>query len=135
MGRAGIICEGVSLLAGPPKVGKSWLSLALGIAVASGGTAFGRIPVRQGPVLYLALEDTLRRLQARTGKLLGDTPAPAGLAFVTEYPVDSAEAKSQATDNRSLSSTTPQPYQSRYWRSSIVPAGHSQGSYVAHSSA
>ncbi|MFD0492570.1 AAA family ATPase [Saccharopolyspora spinosporotrichia] len=33
----GILAEGVNVLAGPPKVGKSWMSLGLALAVASGG--------------------------------------------------------------------------------------------------
>lgn len=82
----GILSEGVNLLAGPPKVGKSWMSLGLGLAVASGGKAFDSVPVDGGPVLYLALEDTPRRLQTRMGKLLGGQPAPAGLTLVTECP-------------------------------------------------
>lgn len=82
----GILAEGVSVLAGPPKVGKSWLSLGLGLSVAAGGKAFDSVPVQGGPVLYLALEDTPRRLQTRMGKLLGGQPAPAGLTLVTECP-------------------------------------------------
>ncbi|MGW2186591.1 AAA family ATPase [Streptomyces sp. NPDC001719] len=82
----GILAEGVSLLAGPPKVGKSWLSLGLGLSVAAGGRAFDSVPVDGGPVLYLALEDTPRRLQTRMGKLLGGQKAPAGLTLVTECP-------------------------------------------------
>ncbi|MFG2792890.1 AAA family ATPase [Streptomyces sp. NPDC048419] len=82
----GILAEGVSVLAGPPKVGKSWLSLGLGLSVAAGGNAFDSVPVEGGPVLYLALEDTPRRLQTRMGKLLGGQPAPAGLTLVTECP-------------------------------------------------
>ncbi|NGO09291.1 AAA family ATPase [Streptomyces sp. HC44] len=82
----GLLAEGVSLLAGPPKVGKSWLSLGLGLAVAAGGQAFDSVPVQGGPVLYLALEDTPRRLQTRMGKLLGGQQAPAGLTLVTECP-------------------------------------------------
>lgn len=82
----GIICEGVNLLCGPPKVGKSWASLGLGLAIASGGNAFDRIPVHGGPVLYLALEDTGRRLQSRMRKLLDDQPAPHGLRLATECP-------------------------------------------------
>lgn len=82
----GLLSEGVNLLAGPPKVGKSWMSLGLGLAVASGGRAFDSVPVDGGPVLYLALEDTPRRLQSRMGKLLGGQPAPAGLTLVTECP-------------------------------------------------
>ena len=82
----GVIAEGVNLLAGPPKVGKSWLSLGLGIAVAAGGRAFGRIDVDGGPVLYLALEDTPRRLQSRMGKILAGRSAPAGLTLATACP-------------------------------------------------
>ncbi|NEC31471.1 AAA family ATPase [Streptomyces sp. SID8111] len=82
----GILAEGVNVLAGPPKVGKSWLSLGLGLSVAAGGKAFDSVPVQGGPVLYLALEDTPRRLQTRMGKLLGGQPAPAGLTLVTECP-------------------------------------------------
>jgi hypothetical protein len=82
----GIICEGLTLLAGPPKVGKSWLALDLALSVAGGEKAFGAIPVRPGPVLYLALEDTPRRLKSRVGTLLGDRDIPAGLDIATEWP-------------------------------------------------
>ena len=61
----GFLPEGLSLLAGSPKVGKSILSLHLSIAVALGGYALGKIKVEQGSVLYLALEDTQKRLQER----------------------------------------------------------------------
>ncbi|MDH6111530.1 hypothetical protein P3T36_004684 [Kitasatospora sp. MAP12-15] len=82
----GIISEGVNLLAGPPKVGKSWLSLGLALSVAAGGQAMERVPVDGGSVLYLALEDTPRRLQTRMGKILGTTPAPSTLTLATSCP-------------------------------------------------
>lgn len=82
----GLLAEGVNLLAGPPKVGKSWLSLGLGMAVAGGGRAFEAIAVDPGPVLYLALEDTGRRLQSRMRRILGDQPAPAALTLATSCP-------------------------------------------------
>ncbi|WP_354642897.1 AAA family ATPase [Kitasatospora camelliae] len=82
----GLIAEGVNLLAGPPKVGKSWLSLGLALSVAAGGRAMDRVQVEGGPVLYLALEDTPRRLQARMGKILGTNPAPATLTLATSCP-------------------------------------------------
>jgi AAA domain len=70
----GLIPEGFSLLIGPPKAGKSWLALALLLAVASpNGYALGTIPT--GParrVLYLALEDGDRRMQERCRLLLSD---------------------------------------------------------------
>lgn len=82
----GIVPEGLTLLAGPPKVGKSWGFLALGLSVASGGRAFGAVPVEEGECLYMALEDGPRRLQSRLGQLLGDEEAPEGLHLVTEWP-------------------------------------------------
>lgn len=82
----GIVAEGVSLFVGPPKVGKSWLSLGLGLCIAAGCPALGTIGVQAGPVLYLALEDTPRRLQSRMGKLLAGRPAPAGLTLATTCP-------------------------------------------------
>lgn len=82
----GILSEGVNLLCGPPKVGKSWMSLGLGLSVAAGAQAFDAVPVDGGPVLYLALEDTPRRLQTRMGKLLRGNPAPAGLTLATVCP-------------------------------------------------
>jgi AAA domain len=82
----GILAEGVSLFAGPPKVGKSWLSLGVALAVASGGQALEAIEVQGGPVLYLALEDTPRRLQSRMRKILAGQPAPSALTLVTSCP-------------------------------------------------
>jgi hypothetical protein len=51
-------------------VGKSWLGLNAGIAVASGGTCLGQ-ECEQGDVLGLFLEDTDRRLQRRMTTMLG----------------------------------------------------------------
>lgn len=81
----GIIPEGLSILAGDPKIGKSWLALNVGIAVASGGVALGSIEVEQGDVLYLALEDTERRLADRLRKLCPDG-SPPRLAISTTCP-------------------------------------------------
>lgn len=78
----GLIPEGLSLLAAPPKIGKSWMVLGLGVACASGGYAFGQIKVDERPVLYLALEDGHRRLQSRL-ESLGVTRPPSVLHFLT----------------------------------------------------
>jgi hypothetical protein len=82
----GLLPEGVTLLAGKPKLGKSWLALGLALAVASGGVALGSRPVERGDVLYLALEDNRRRLQNRLKKLLAGRAAPEGLHIATEWP-------------------------------------------------
>ncbi len=73
----GILSEGLSILAGKPKLGKSFLALNLGITLAAGGTALGSIPVEAGDVLYLSLEDRLRRVQDRAGKILAGLGALA----------------------------------------------------------
>ncbi len=82
----GLIPEGLTLLVGAPKIGKSWMSLDLGITIAKGGSAFGRFPVEAGDVLYLALEDTKRRLQDRLGKVLQEADAPETLHFADDWP-------------------------------------------------
>ena len=60
----GLLPVGLSILAGAPKVGKSWLALQLALAVASGGYFFGQ-RIEKGAILYLALEDPPRRLKDR----------------------------------------------------------------------
>ncbi len=82
-----ILPEGVTFLAGKPKLGKSWMALGLCAAVASGGVALGTKPVEKGEALYLALEDNRRRLQKRVRKaILQDEGAPKELHICTEWP-------------------------------------------------
>lgn len=83
----GLIGDGLTVLGGKPKGGKSWLALLLGWAIASGTEVDGRA-TWQGEVLYLALEDTRRRLQGRLKKLhaeLGWT-VPETLTIHTAWP-------------------------------------------------
>jgi len=79
----GLVAEGLNLLVGPPKIGKSWLVAGLGVSVASGGVAMGRVKVVGGDVLYLALEDPPRRLQSRLRKILAGDPASERLTIAT----------------------------------------------------
>jgi hypothetical protein len=82
----GLLSEGVTIFAGKPKLGKSWCGLGIALAVASGGKALGSIPVKQGNVLYLALEDGQRRLQKRLELILGnDGTIPEDLEFATTW--------------------------------------------------
>lgn len=74
--------EGLSLLAGPPKMGKSWLVLDVAISVAAGRPVLGR-DVVAGDVLYMALEDNAGRLQRRSRILLGKDPGPSRLELWT----------------------------------------------------
>ena len=82
-----VLVEGLTLLAGKPKVGKSWLLLNTAIAVASGGFTLGNLYCTEGDVLYCALEDNERRLQSRITKLLGIAADwPERLFYYTELP-------------------------------------------------
>lgn len=81
------IAEGCTLLAGRPKLGKSWLVLEMGLAVATGDICLGGIECEQGDVLYLALEDNERRLQKRIDKVLGPLHEwPDSFRYETEWP-------------------------------------------------
>lgn len=64
-----IIPEGLTIIAGAPKVGKSLFTLNLAIALSCGGYVFGSIKIQKAAVLYLAMEDTQRRLQRRLKEL------------------------------------------------------------------
>lgn len=84
----GILPEGLTVLAGSPKVGKSWFCLDLALGVASGQKVFKSIRVETGKVLYLALEDTKRRIKQRLKKLNNDiSPKFDNLHIVTELPI------------------------------------------------
>ncbi len=82
----GIVPEGATVLAGKPKMGKSWLALGVALAVATGGVALGRGKVEPGAALYLALEDNPRRLQSRLKKLLPSGAAPERLVLADRWP-------------------------------------------------
>jgi hypothetical protein len=76
----GFIPQGLSILGGRPKIGKSFLGLQLAVAIATGREIFGKT-VAQGPVLYLALEDNPLRIQKRLKKLGAKTGTPIRFEF------------------------------------------------------
>lgn len=84
----GLLSEGLTFLAGKPKLGKSWVALNLGLTIAGGGKALGNLPVMAGDVLYLSLEDRLRRVQDRAIKVLSGlkTEAPVRMHVAVEWP-------------------------------------------------
>ena len=83
----GLVPEGLSILAGRPKIGKSWLALDVAIAVAAGRICLGDRKATAGNVLYAALEDNPRRLQRRMDKLLSPVSAkwPEHLTLATAW--------------------------------------------------
>lgn len=81
----GLIPEGYGLITGKSKIGKSWFILAVLLAVADGRPVLGGIPTgRPRPVLYLALEDSPRRLKSRAKVLLDDGEIPRYFDSVTQ---------------------------------------------------
>ena len=66
----GLLYPGVYLFVGAPKVGKSFLMAQLAYHVSMGLPLWG-YEVRQGTVLYLALEDDYPRLQERLYRMFG----------------------------------------------------------------
>lgn len=67
-----LLPQGIFILAGSGKIGKSWLSLDMCIAVATGGKLW-EFNACEGEVLYLALEDTHPRLKERLERIQGET--------------------------------------------------------------
>lgn len=67
----GLLNSGTYIFAGAPKVGKSFFMAQLAYHVAM-GIPLWDYPVRQGAVLYLALEDDYARLQQRLAMMFGE---------------------------------------------------------------
>src|SRR5262249_23670701 len=83
----GLIPEGLSILAGRPKIGKSWMALEICLGVAFKEKVLGDIEPVQGDVLYCALENTNPRLQRRMHKLLWPPRGkwPTSLTLATKW--------------------------------------------------
>ena len=85
----GYVPEGLSILAGRQKLGKTWLAMDWAIAVATGGAAMGSIFCEVGDVLYVDLENGHRRIQGRISTLFPSArnrPDLARLGWVSEAP-------------------------------------------------
>ena len=76
-----LISQGLHILAGSPKVGKSWLALWLAVTVAKGEPVWN-MTTKQGTTLYLCLEDSVLRIQNRLFEITED--APDSVRFCTE---------------------------------------------------
>lgn len=75
-----LLPEGLHILAGAPKIGKSWLALWLCLCAAKGEPVWD-FATAKGSVLYLCLEDSLTRIQNRLFQITED--APDSLHFAT----------------------------------------------------
>ena len=75
-----LLPQGLCILGGSPKVGKSWMVLDLCVRVAQGAPLWG-LPTSKGDVLYLCLEDSQRRIQERLNAITDSVPD--GIYFAT----------------------------------------------------
>ncbi|MEX1377134.1 MAG: AAA family ATPase [Eubacteriales bacterium] len=69
-----LIPQGLHILAGSPKIGKSWLMLYLCLQVSKGEPIWG-YTTNKCDVLYLCLEDTYKRIQNRMFEITDDAPS------------------------------------------------------------
>ena len=76
--------QGIYILAGSPKVGKSWLVLWLANQISKGEPVWGLKTEKCG-VLYISLEDTFQRIQKRLNGVSGGNPGPIWLATEALY--------------------------------------------------
>ena len=67
----GMLSIGLFILAGAPKVGKSWLALYMALSIAKGEKLLGR-ETKRGTTLYLCLEDSYTRIQNRLFELTNE---------------------------------------------------------------
>lgn len=82
-----LLPQGISMLGGSPKIGKSWLVLDWCIRIAKGELVWN-MQTKQGTTLYLCLEDPLRRVQDRLNKITDDVPPNAFFAVCAETLAD-----------------------------------------------
>ena len=76
-----LIPEGLHILAGAPKIGKSWLALWLCLCISQGQPLWN-FATTQGEVLYLSLEDSFQRIQTRLFDLTEDAPPTLHFAIM-----------------------------------------------------
>lgn len=77
----GMIPEGETVIAAPPKTGKSWLMLDMCLQIAKGEKFLG-FNTKKSDTLYLALEDGESFEQERLNIVTGNQPAPKNFHFV-----------------------------------------------------
>ena len=68
-----LLPQGICILGGAPKIGKSWLVLDLCVHITKGEPIWN-LQTHKGTVLYLCLEDTFRRVQERLNSITDEVP-------------------------------------------------------------
>jgi len=79
----GLIPQGLHVLAGSPKIGKSWLSLWICLQVAKGEKMW-EFETTKSEVLYLCLEDSFARIQSRLFEITDEAPPTLHFAIMSD---------------------------------------------------
>ncbi len=103
--------QGTCIIGGPPKIGKTWALLDLGIAIAGGVNWMGTFPVKQGSVLYIDEESAPQLLKYRLRKLLsgkkGMLPGNLPIKFRVGKGLNFSDPESRGQLVRELREDTP----------------------------
>jgi hypothetical protein len=87
-----VLVNGLTILAGKPKKGKSWMTLAMLMDIARGVETFGVLKTKKSNAIYYDLEGGPQRLKERLSKLLQDgSEPPQGLHITHELSRDEWE--------------------------------------------
>lgn len=79
----GLLPQGLHVLAGSPKIGKSWLSLWICLQVSKGENVWG-LATSKCEVLYLCLEDSFARIQSRLFEITDEAPPTLHFAIASD---------------------------------------------------
>ncbi len=80
---SGLLPEGLHVLAGSPKIGKSWLALWICLQAAKGEKVW-EFETLKSEVLYLCLEDSFARIQSRLFEITDEAPATLHFAIMSD---------------------------------------------------
>ena len=79
----GLLPQGLHILAGSPKIGKSWFALWICLQVAKGEKVW-EFETLKSEVLYLCLEDSFARIQSRLFEITDDAPPTLHFAIMSD---------------------------------------------------